>query len=71
MLILRFDVEEGTSTESACTSGALELSHVLQTLGLDRETASTAVRFSFGTSTTAEDIDFALGKLWTVLKQMW
>jgi len=58
------------SAGSACTSGALEPSHVLQSLGLDRPTASAAVRFSLGAHTTEEEIDFALDKLHTILQRM-
>jgi cysteine desulfurase len=71
MLILNLDMEGVlVSAGSACTSGALEPSHVLQTLGLDRPTASAAVRFSLGTHTTDEEIDFALDKLHTILQRM-
>jgi cysteine desulfurase len=70
MLILNLDMEGVlVSAGSACTSGALEPSHVLQTLGLDRETASTAVRFSLE-HIPEEEIDFALHKLHTVLQRM-
>lgn len=71
MLILNLDMEGVlVSAGSACTSGALEPSHVLTSLGLDRETASAAVRFSLGTATTEEEIDFAVDKLQTVLARM-
>ena len=71
MLILNLDMEGVlVSAGSACTSGALEPSHVLKALGLDRETASAAVRFSLGTQTTADDIDYALDKLHTTLDRM-
>jgi cysteine desulfurase len=71
MLILNLDMEGVlVSAGSACTSGALEPSHVLTTLGLERETASAAVRFSLGTDTTEEEIDFAVEKLQTVLNRM-
>jgi len=71
MLILNLDMEGVlVSAGSACTSGALEPSHVLQTLGLDRPIASAAVRFSLGASTTEEEVDFALDKLNTILRRM-
>jgi len=71
MLILNLDMEGVlVSAGSACTSGALEPSHVLTALGLERETASAAVRFSLGTDTTEEDIDYALDKLQTTLERM-
>ena len=71
MLILNLDMEGVlVSAGSACTSGALEPSHVLTALGLERETASAAVRFSLGAQTTEEDIDYALDKLHTTLHRM-
>jgi len=71
MLILNLDMEGVlVSAGSACTSGALEPSHVLQSLGLDRPTASAAVRFSLGAHTTEDEIDFALEKLHTILRRM-
>ncbi|MCX6377463.1 MAG: cysteine desulfurase NifS [Armatimonadetes bacterium] len=51
------------SSGSACTSGALEPSHVLQALGLPLAAAMTAVRFSLGRSTTKEDLDFTIESL--------
>lgn len=71
MLILNLDMEGVlVSAGSACTSGALEPSHVLTALGLDRKTASTAVRFSLGADTTHEDVDYALDKLHSTLERM-
>lgn len=71
MLILNLDMEGVlVSAGSACMSGALEPSHVLTALGLDRETASAAVRFSLGTQTTEQDIAYALEKLQITLKRM-
>ena len=51
------------STGSACTSGAVEPSHVLRALGVERSTAAATVRFSFGRSTTEADVDYAAGQL--------
>ena len=46
-------------TGSACTSGAIEPSHVLQAIGLDRSDASATVRLSLGRFTTEMDISRA------------
>jgi len=71
MLILNLDMQGIlVSAGSACTSGALEPSHVLTALGLDRPTASAAVRFSLGAKTTEEDIDEALDALHSTLQRM-
>jgi cysteine desulfurase len=45
------------SSGSACSTGAVEPSHVLTALGVSRELALGAVRFSLGRETTGADID--------------
>jgi cysteine desulfurase len=47
------------SAASACASGAMEPSHVLEAMGLDRALIKGSLRFSLGHSTTAEDISIA------------
>lgn len=46
------------SSGSACTSGAHRPSHVLEAIGLPPHLAAGALRFSFGRSTTAADIEY-------------
>jgi cysteine desulfurase len=48
------------STGAACSSGAIEASHVLVAMGLEKEKARGSLRFSLGKQTVEEDIDFAL-----------
>ena len=48
------------ATGSACNSKSQEPSYVLRALGLSDELAQSAVRFSFGRPTRAEDVDFAI-----------
>jgi cysteine desulfurase len=45
------------SSGSACATGAVEPSHVLIAMGVTRDLALGAVRFSLGRETTAEDIE--------------
>lgn len=45
------------SSGAACSSGAVEPSHVLRALGLTKEQARSSIRFSLGESNTAEEVD--------------
>ncbi|MDE7256633.1 MAG: cysteine desulfurase [Clostridia bacterium] len=44
------------STGSACSSGAVKLSHVLTAMGLDERRVKSAVRFTFGKYNTEEEV---------------
>ena len=48
------------SSGSACSSGKVQPSHVLEAMGVGKELAQGAVRLSLGWSTTETDIDLAL-----------
>jgi len=48
------------STGAACSSGAVEPSHVLTAIGLPPEEARASLRFSLGRDTTEQEIEFAL-----------
>jgi cysteine desulfurase len=48
------------STGAACSSGAVEPSHVLTAMGLRADRARASLRFSLGKQNTAEEVDFAL-----------
>ena len=48
------------STGAACSSGAIEPSHVLTAMGLSPDRARASIRFSLGKQNTAEDVEFAL-----------
>jgi cysteine desulfurase len=47
------------SSGSACTSGAVEPSHVLTAMGVPRDLAVGAIRFSLGRATAEADVDAA------------
>jgi cysteine desulfurase len=47
------------SAASACASGAMEPSHVLAAMGVDRSVAMGALRLSLGHTTTEADVDRA------------
>jgi len=60
-LVIALDLKGlAVSTGAACSSGAIEPSHVLTSMGLRADRAKASVRFSLGKQNTAEDIDFAL-----------
>lgn len=61
MLLMALDLEGvAASSGSACSSGAVEPSHVLTAMGLPAEVAGPSVRFSLGRETTEADIDRVL-----------
>ncbi len=63
-LVIALDLKGlAVSTGAACSSGALEPSHVLVAMGLTSERARASLRFSLGKQNTAEEVDFALGVL--------
>ena len=60
-LVIALDLKGlAVSTGAACSSGAIEPSHVLLAMGLRRDQARASIRFSLGRQTANEDIDFAL-----------
>jgi len=60
-LVIALDLKGlACSTGAACSSGALEPSHVLTAIGLPAEEARASLRFSLGRHTTEAEVDFAL-----------
>jgi cysteine desulfurase len=61
-LIIALDLKGlAVSTGAACSSGAIEPSHVLTAMGLRPDRARASIRFSLGKQNTAEDVEFAIG----------
>ncbi len=59
-LVIALDLKGlAVSTGAACSSGALEPSHVLTAMGISPARARASLRFSLGKQNTAEDVDFA------------
>jgi cysteine desulfurase len=56
------------STGSACSSGSLEPSHVLTSMGIPHEIVHGSLRFSFGHQNTMEDVDYAMERLPRVIE---
>jgi cysteine desulfurase len=60
-LVIALDLKGlACSVGAACSSGAVEPSHVLTAIGLSQEEAKSSLRFSLGRHTTKSEIDFAL-----------
>ncbi len=59
-LLINMDLRGiAVSSGSACTSGSVQPSHVLQAMGRESRDALLTLRFSFGTPTTMDDVDAA------------
>ncbi|MEO5612818.1 MAG: aminotransferase class V-fold PLP-dependent enzyme [Sphingomicrobium sp.] len=57
-LLVQFDLAGiAVSAGSACSSGSMKSSRVLEAMGVAPEIAGSVIRVSFGPDTTAEDID--------------
>ncbi|MEI7621738.1 MAG: cysteine desulfurase family protein [Candidatus Moraniibacteriota bacterium] len=70
-LILSLDLDGiAGSTGSACSSGALDPSHVLLSLGLKHEQAHGSLRLTLGKHTTKKELDFAIEKIKEVVKRL-
>src|SRR5438128_8338026 len=60
-LVIALDLKGlAVSTGAACSSGAIEPSHVLTAMGLRPDRARASIRFSLCKQKTAYDVDFAL-----------
>lgn len=60
-LVIALDLKGlAVSTGAACSSGAIEPSHVLTAMGLPPDQARASLRFSLGKQNTPDDIEFAL-----------
>jgi cysteine desulfurase len=60
-LVIALDLKGlAVSTGAACSSGAIEPSHVLTAMGLPPERARASLRFSLGKQNTPDDVEFAL-----------
>ena len=70
-LLLSLDlVGIAASSGSACTSGSLDPSHVLLSIGLAHEIAHGSLRLSLGASNTEEDIDYTVEKLVEIVDRL-
>jgi cysteine desulfurase len=70
-LVIALDLRGvAVSTGAACSSGAIEPSHVLTAMGLTPDQARASLRFSLGKQNTAEDVDLLLSVLPETLSRL-
>jgi cysteine desulfurase len=70
-LIVALDnAQIAASSGSACSSSSDEASHVLLAMGLSREEALSAIRFSIGKGNTEEEIDYCLKVLPEIVERL-
>ena len=70
-LLLMLDLKGvAASSGSACTSGSLDPSHVLLSLGLPHEIAHGSLRLSFSDDNTLEDADYILSVLPEIIERL-
>jgi cysteine desulfurase len=70
LLFLLDQADVYASAASACASGAMEPSHVLEAMGIDRKWSNGALRLSFGHTTTNADIDTAVSAIVSAVNQL-
>ncbi len=71
MLLLNLDIDGiCVSNGSACTSGAVEASHVLMALGMVTPTAKSSIRFSLSKYNTVEEMHDVVKKLKAIVERM-
>ena len=70
-LVLYLDMEGiCTSTGSACSTGSLDPSHVLMTIGLSHEVSHGSLRVTLGRFNTEEEVDYIIETLPKVVEKL-
>jgi cysteine desulfurase len=70
-LVIALDLKGiSVSTGAACSSGAVEPSHVLTAIGLSADDARASIRFSLGRHTTESEINYALEAVPAAVSQL-
>lgn len=71
MMLMNLDMEKvAASSGSACTSGSVEVSHVLRAMSLSSDLTESAIRFSTGLGNTTEEMQLAAQKVETILNRL-
>lgn len=70
-MLMNLDMEGiAAASGSACTSGSLEISHVLQAMKLSEKLLRSAIRFSFGLGNTRQEMEYTARKIGTILNRL-
>ena len=69
LLLLMDSQKVSCSTGAACTAGVHRPSHVLMAMGLTDVVSQSSLRFSFGSTNTKADVDYALSVLPDVIER--
>ncbi len=70
-IAINLDLEGvAVSTGSACSSGAVEPSHVLLAMGIPLETIYGSIRFSLGRGNTLEDVNYVMDILPSIVNRV-
>ena len=70
LLFLLDQADVYASAASACASGAMEPSHVLEAMGIERSWSNGALRLSLGHTTTDAEIDLAVSTIVSAVNQL-
>ena len=70
LLFLLDQADVYASAASACASGAMEPSHVLEAMGIERSWSNGALRLSLGHTTTDAEIDLAVTAIVSAVNQL-
>jgi cysteine desulfurase len=70
LLFLLDQADVYASAASACASGAMEPSHVLEAMGIERSWSNGALRLSLGHTTTEAEIDQAVSAIVSAVNQL-
>jgi len=70
LLFLLDQADVYASAASACASGAMEPSHVLEAMGIERSWSNGALRLSLGHTTTEAEIDLAVSAIVSAVNQL-
>jgi cysteine desulfurase len=70
-MLMSLDLEGvAAASGSACTSGSIEISHVLKAMHLPEEVTASAIRFSFGPVNSLQEIVACTDKIVTIVNRI-